>query len=89
MGQASGLLDGIVTWLRALLLPEPQRASEVIMRETERVNRAAHALEQAVINGAYAGPINAASIVLGVALGLVEPRLPVWKWRARRPALSA
>lgn len=89
MGQASGLLDGIVTWLRGLLPPQPQRASEVIARETERVNRAADALEQAVINGAYAGPINAASIVLGVALGLVEPRLPVWKWRARRPALSA
>lgn len=89
MGQASGLLDGIVTWMRALLPPEPQRAPAVIARETERVNRAADALEQAVINGAYAGPINAASIVLGVALGLVERRLPVWKWRARRSGLSA
>jgi glutathione S-transferase len=89
MGQALGLLDGIVTWLRALLPPEPQRASAVIARETERVNRAADALEQAVINGAYAGPINAAIIVLGVALGLVESRLPVWKWRTRRLGLSA
>jgi len=42
-----------------------------------------------VANGAYAGSINAAQIVLGVALGLIEPRLPVWKWRESRSGLSA
>ena len=89
MGQASGLLEGIVTWLRASASPEPQHASAVIARETTRVNRTADALEVAVANGAYAGPVNVAQIVLGTALGLVEPRLPVWKWRERRGRLSA
>jgi glutathione S-transferase len=88
MGQALGLLEGVVTWLRALMPPEPQRAVESIARESARVNRAADALERAVAQGAYAGHINAAQIVLGTALGLVEPRLPVWKWRERRPHLS-
>jgi glutathione S-transferase len=89
MGQASGLLDGIVTWLRFSALPEPQQASAVIARETTRVNRAADALEIAVARGAYTGSMNAAQIVLGTALGLVEPRLPVWKWRQGRVRLSA
>ena len=89
MGQALGLLEGVVTWLRALMPPEPQRAVESIARESERVNRAADALERAVAHGAYAGRINAPQIVLGTALGLVEPRLPVWKWREGRPHLSA
>ena len=87
MGQASGLLDGIVTWLRAL--PAQQQVSAVVAREATRVNRAADALEVAVANGAYTGPLNAAQIVLGTALGLVEPRLPVWKWREGRVGLSA
>jgi glutathione S-transferase len=68
--------------------PEPQRAVESIARESERVNRAADSLEGAVARGAYAGHVNAAHIVLGTALGLVEPRLPVWKWREGRPRLS-
>jgi glutathione S-transferase len=88
MGQALGLLEGVVTWLRSLVPPEPQRAVELIARESTRANRAADALERAVAQGAYAGHINAAHIALGTALGLVEPRLPVWKWRERRPRLS-
>jgi glutathione S-transferase len=87
-GQALGLLEGIVTWLRLLLPPEPQRAVAVITRESERVNRAADSVEIAVARGAYSGPLNAAQIVLGTALGLVEPRLPVWKWREGRPSLA-
>ena len=87
MGQASGLLEGIVTWLRALRANEPESA--VTGRESARVNRAADALEVAVASGAYVGPMTAAQIVLGVALGLVEPRLPVWVWRERRTSLSA
>ncbi len=88
MGQALGLLEGIVTWLRALSPSEPQRAADSIARESARVNRAADALEHAVAQGAYGGSVNAAHIVLGTALGLVEPRLPVWKWREGRPRLS-
>jgi glutathione S-transferase len=88
MGQALGLLEGIVTWMRALLAPEPQRAIEAIARESVRVNRAADALEDAIAHGAYAGRLNAAQIVLGTALGLAEPRLPVWQWREGRHTLS-
>jgi glutathione S-transferase len=88
MGQALGLLDGISTWMRALQPPEPHRAGEVIARESVRVNRAANALEAAIARGAYGGRLNASQIVLGTALGLVEPRLPVWKWRECRPGLS-
>jgi glutathione S-transferase len=89
MGLASGLLDGAVTWLRATASPEPQPVSAVVARETTQVNRAADALEIAVANGAYMGPMSAAQIVLGTALGLVELRLPVWTWREKRARLSA
>jgi glutathione S-transferase len=88
-GQAMGLLESVVAWLRVYREPESQQPLGSIMRETTRANRAADALETAVANGAYSGPINAAQIVLGVALALIEPRLPMWKWRPGRPRLSA
>jgi glutathione S-transferase len=87
-GQAWGLLEGVVTWSRALRPPAARRDADVIAREAARVNRAAVSLETAVAEGGYAGPINAAQIVLGVALGFVEPRLPDWPWRVGRPRLS-
>ena len=87
MGQASGLLEGIVTWMRALRAKQPEAA--VTARERARVNRTADALDVAVASGAFAGRINAAQIVLGVALGLVEARLSVWVWREKRTGLSA
>ena len=34
VGQALGLLEGIVTWIRALVPPEPQRAAVAIARES-------------------------------------------------------
>jgi glutathione S-transferase len=88
MGQASGLLEGVVTWVRTLRTHEPENVSAVIVRESARVNRIADALEIAVGSGAFAGSMNAAQIVLGAALGLVGPRLPVWKWREERLGLS-
>jgi glutathione S-transferase len=88
MGQALGLLEGIVTWMRALLPPEPQRAVEPIARDTARVNRAANVLEGAIARGAYGGRVNAAHVALGTALGFAESRLPVWEWRDGRPRLS-
>jgi glutathione S-transferase len=88
MGQASGLLECVVTWMRTLQQAEPQRPNATVERESVRANRAADALEAAVANKAYSGPLNAAQIVLGTGLGLVEPRLPEWKWRERRPCLS-
>ena len=90
MGIAVGFLEGIVTWARMLRNPENERARAVLDLETIRANRTADALEHAIANGAYAGPrMNAARIVLGCTLGWVEPRHPVWKWREKRPALSA
>jgi glutathione S-transferase len=90
MGTAWGLLDGIVAWARAIRPPVHERAPRVIAWEAARVNRVADALDRAVIEGRYAGPdMTASRIVLGSALGWVEPRLPVWLWRHGRPALSA
>jgi hypothetical protein len=75
MGQALGLLEGIVGWVRAAGAPDSHRA--------------AGALEGAVARGAYSGRLETAQIARGTALAVVEPRLPEWKWRKRRPALSA
>jgi glutathione S-transferase len=44
MGQALGLLEGIVTWLRALRLPQPECLSSIAARETTRASRTAVAL---------------------------------------------
>ena len=89
MGTAAGFLEGIVTWARELRRPPNWQSPAVIALETTRVNRTADVLERAVSDGAYTGPIDAARIVLGCALGWVEPRHPVWHWRERRPSLSA
>ena len=90
MGIAAGLLEGIVTWARALRPPAHERSPSTIDLETTRVNRTADALERSVEDGAFAGPrFTAARIILGCALGWIEPRLPIWRWREGRPALSA
>lgn len=89
MGSATGMLEGIVTWSRELRRPENERSPGVIALETTRVNRTADALERAVAGGAYAGSITASQIVLGCALGWVDPRHPIWRWRDGRPALAA
>lgn len=90
MGLATGFLEGIVTWGRMLRNPENERARAVLELETIRTNRTADALEQSIAQGAYAGPdMNTARIVLGCTLGWVELRHTVWKWREKRPALSA
>lgn len=62
-GPAMGLLESVVAWLRVYREPEPQQPTDLIMRETTRADRAADALEAAVVGGAYSGPINAAQIV--------------------------
>jgi glutathione S-transferase len=89
MGIAAGMLEGIVTWARELRRPEHAQSPDVIALETTRVNRTADVLERAVANGGYSGEINAARMVLGCALGWVDPRHPVWAWRAGRPNLAA
>ena len=90
LGFAAGFLEGIVVWGRMLRNPENERAPAVIALEITRANRAADALERDVATGAHAGPgMNAVRIVLGCTFGWVDLRLPVWKWREGRPALSA
>jgi glutathione S-transferase len=89
MGIAAGMLEGIVTWARELRRPDSARSPRVIALETTRVNRTADVLDRAVANGGYSGEIDAARIVLGCALGWVDPRHPVWTWRAGRPALTS
>ena len=88
MGQAWGLLEGVITWLRALQLPNPESVAAVVTKETSRVNWTANALESAVASGGFAEPMNAAQIVLVCTLGLVDARLRSWKWREGRPHLS-
>jgi glutathione S-transferase len=89
LGTAVGMLDAIAVWARELRRPEHERSPGVIQLETTRVNRTADVLERAVADGAYAGAINAAQIVLGCTLGWIDPRHPVWRWRDGRPALAA
>ena len=88
MGQAWGLLEGIVTWVRALRLPNAESAAFIMSGENLRVNRTADALETATVAG-FGEPLNASHIVLGSALGLADARLRPWTWRAARPRLSA
>src|ERR1700689_45357 len=88
MGTAAGMLEGIVTWARELRRPDNARSAGVIALETTRVNRTADVLDRAGAKGGYSGEINAARIVLGCALGWVDPRHPVWAWRTGRPALT-
>jgi glutathione S-transferase len=88
MGQAWGLLDSIVAWVRAQQ-PESQDTKAIVERESARAIRVADALEISVAKNGYSGGLNAAHIVLGAGLGLLEPRLPVWAWRGGHPRLSA
>jgi glutathione S-transferase len=89
MGTAAGMLEGIVAWARELRRPDNERSPGVIALEITRVNRTADVIERAVAQGGYSGEINAARIVLGCTLGWIDPRHPVWTWRAGRPALAA
>lgn len=88
-GTAIGFLDGIAVWNRELRRPEDERSPGVIALETTRANRTLDALEHAVADGAYAGPMDAARIGLGSALNWCERRHQTYAWRQDRPALSA
>ncbi|HMK81135.1 MAG TPA: glutathione S-transferase family protein [Xanthobacteraceae bacterium] len=89
MGQAWGLLDSIVAWVRARQPPESPHTKAIVERESTRAIRVADALEISVSKNGYSGRLHAAHIVLGAGLGLIEARLPVWAWRDGRPCLSA
>ena len=86
-GRAIAFLDGISVWNRELRFG--LKAPGVIAIETARAERVADALERALGEGRYRGPIDAAQIVLGAALENTARRHKVWAWRPGRPLLSA
>ena len=87
LGRAYAFLDAVTVWNRELRFG--QSAPGVIALEKERADRAADALEAAVANGGYSGPLDAAQIVLGAALENFSRRHKVWDWRNGRPRLAA
>ena len=89
LGCVTGFLDGIAVWNRELRRPGHERSPGVIALEETRAARVADAFETSVAQGGFAGPPDAAQILLGCALGYCERRHTVWRWRHGRPALSA
>lgn len=89
LGLAYSFLEGIAVWNRALRPPPGERSPAAIAHEEGRAARTADALERAVAEGGYSGPIDAGRIVLGAALGYCDRRHRVWNWREGRPALAA
>jgi glutathione S-transferase len=87
LGRAYAFLDAVTVWNRELRFG--QSAPGVIALERQRADRVADELEAALGAGAYAGPLDAAQIVLGAALENFARRHKVWDWRSGRPRLSA
>jgi glutathione S-transferase len=87
VGRAIAFLDGISVWNRELRFG--QSAPGVIALEKMRADRVADAFEREVGSGAFGGELNAAQIVLGVALDNASRRHKVWAWRPSRPRLAA
>jgi glutathione S-transferase len=87
LGRAYAFLDAVTVWNRELRFG--QSAPGVIALERERADRAADALEQEIAGGSYAGPLDAAQIVLAAALENFARRHKVWDWRTGRPKLAA
>jgi glutathione S-transferase len=86
-GRAIAFLDGISVWNRELRFG--QKTPGVIALEKARADRVADALEQALRDGHYSGPIDAPQIVLGAALENAARRHKVWGWRSGHPRLAA
>lgn len=89
-GLACGLLEGTVTWVRAMRAPEPIRNPKAIALEEGRVTRCLDAFE--TMAGDWdksAAPFHLPQITLSCALGALSFRLPHVDWRGDRPNLSA
>ena len=86
LGRAYAFLDAVTVWNRELRFG--LKAPGVIALERSRAERAADALDAAIAAGAYAGPLDAAQIVLGAALENIARRHRVWGWRTGRPRLA-
>jgi glutathione S-transferase len=87
LGRAYAFLDAVTVWNRELRFG--LKAPGVIALEQTRAERAADTFEQALAAGEFAGPIDAAQIVLGAALENVARRHKVWDWRRGRTRLAA
>lgn len=89
-GLACGLLEGTVTWVRAMRAPEPIRNPKAIALEEGRVTRCLDTFDRLAGNwGGTTPPFHLPYITLGCALGALSFRLPHLDWRRNRPALSA
>src|SRR5579864_6318096 len=82
LGRAYAFLDAVTVWNRELRFG--LKAPGVIGQERTRADRAADAFEQALDQGEFGGPLDAAQIVLAAALENVARRHKVWEWRAGR-----
>ncbi len=85
---ADGIIDAVLlTAYEWRLRPEAIRYQPWVDGQTAKVERALAVLEQTEL--VLSGPINAARIAAGCALGYVDFRLADLGWRDRRPALAA
>ncbi len=88
-GTARGLLEGLVTWIRALRAPAARQDPAVIAHETVRAGRGLDTFEALADDPRLSGQVNLPQITLGCALGVLDFRLPDQDWRAGRPRLAA
>jgi len=89
-GMACGLLEGTVTWVRALRAPQALRNPKAIALEADRVNRCLDYFEQRV--GEWNDndtPLQLPQITVTCALGALSFRMPEFEWQTDRPALVA
>ncbi len=85
---ADGIIDAVLlTAYEWRLRPEEIRYQPWVDGQTAKVERALAALEQTDL--VLSGPINAARIAAGCALGYVDFRLADLGWRDRYPTLAA
>lgn len=89
-GLACGLLEGTVTWVRAMRAPEPIRNPKAIALEEGRVIRCIDTFEVLSRDWRVAeAPFHLPQITLSCALGALSFRLPHVDWREGHPNLSA
>ncbi len=85
---ADGIIDAVLlTAYEWRLRPEEIRFQPWVDGQVAKVERALAVLEQTAL--VLSGPINAARIAAGCALGYVDFRLADLGWRDRYPALAA
>lgn len=85
---SEGIIDAVLlTAYEWRLRPEEIRYQPWVDGQTAKVERGLAALEETDL--VLAGPMNAAKIAAGCALGYIDLRLADLGWRDRRPKLAA